>query len=114
MILSLVLFAQIALRTYYPVPISELGRNRHTHVRVQGIVTLVKHEKDGDLHIRLSDGKGSTVVCECIPALPCAEPIRGEVIEVWGISRQDRQHGGWEEVHPVEKWAESQKGDTGE
>src|SRR5438270_3791339 len=48
-----------AVRTYYPVSISDLaaGRNSHTHIRVTGKVVLVKHEADGDLHIRLSDGK---------------------------------------------------------
>src|SRR3954463_7619874 len=75
-------------RQYFPVSIANLaaGRNFHTHVRVTGKVVLVKHEADGDLHIRLSDGK-HFIVAECIPELPCREPRLGETVTVEGISR---------------------------
>jgi hypothetical protein len=78
------------------------GRNSHTHIRVTGKVVLVKHEADGDLHIRLSDGK-RWIVAECIPKLPCAEPKVGQTITVEGISRFDEKHK-FPEVHPVEGW----------
>jgi hypothetical protein len=94
----------LAVRTYYPVSIADLaaGRNSHTHIRVTGKVVLVKHEADGDLHIRLSDGK-HFIVAECIPKLPCAEPKVGRAITVEGIYRRDVKHGNWAECHPVER-----------
>ena len=96
------LFFLFSGRQYFTVSIADLaaGRNFHTHVRVTGKVTLVKHEGDGDTHIVLSDGK-SFVVAECIPKLPCQEPKVGDTITVEGISRFDGEHK-WAEVHPVE------------
>jgi hypothetical protein len=92
----------LAVRTYYPVSISDLaaGKNFHTHVQVTGKVTLVKHEGDGDTHIVLSDGK-NFIVAECIPKLPCQAPAVGQTITVRGISRFDGEHK-WNELHPVE------------
>jgi hypothetical protein len=99
--LKLALVLLLAVRTYYPVSISDLaaGRNSHTHIRVTGKVVLVKHEADTDLHIRLSDGR-HFIVAECIKEVPCREPKVGEVITVEGISRFDKKHG-WSECHPV-------------
>ena len=90
-------------RHYFTVSITDLaaGRNFHTHVRVTGKVTLVKHEGDGDTHIVLSDGK-SFVVVECIPELPCQAPKVGQTVTAEGIYRQDYEHR-WREVHPCEK-----------
>jgi hypothetical protein len=92
----------ISSRQYFPVSIADMaaGKNFITHVQVTGNVILVKHEKDGDLHIRLSDGK-RFIVAECIPKLPCTEPKVGQTITVYGISRFDKKHK-WYEVHPVE------------
>ncbi len=98
----------LSSRHYFPVSISDLsaGRNFHTHVQVTGKVTLVKRQGDGktigdgDLHIRISDGK-NFIVAECIPKLPCPEPKLGQTITVEGISRFDGEHK-WYEVHPVE------------
>ena len=89
-------------RVYWSETLSALssGANKHTHVKVTAKVTLVKHEQDGDLHIRL--GTKPFIVAECIPKLPCMEPKLGEVITVWGIYRQDYDHK-WFEVHPVER-----------
>jgi hypothetical protein len=101
--MKLWLMLLLAVRTYYPVSIADLaaGRNFHTHVQVTGKVVLVKHEADGDLHIRLSDGS-QFIVAECIPKLPCQEPKRGQTVTVQGIYRRDQKHGNWAEVHPVE------------
>jgi len=101
--MKLWLLLLLAVRTYYPVSIADLaaGRNFHTHVQVTGKVVLVKHEADGDLHIRLSDGS-QFIVAECIPKLPCQEPKRGQTVTVQGIYRRDQKHGNWAEVHPVE------------
>src|SRR5437016_4169758 len=38
-------------RHYWPVSITKLPTNKHTHVEVSGVVGLVKHEADGDTHI---------------------------------------------------------------
>jgi len=90
-----------AARHYWKVSIARMATNKHTHVAVTGRVALVKHEGDGDLHIKVSDGN-RFMVAECIPALPCSEPKIGDVITVRGISRYDGEHH-WPEVHPVEK-----------
>ena len=72
----------------------------HTHVQVTGRVALVRHELDGDLHIKLV-GATRFIVAECIPQLPCTPPVVGTKITVFGISRYDSEHRWWE-VHPVE------------
>lgn len=97
------LFALLLLagRTYFPVPVCNMKANDHTHVRVSGRVALVKHEADGDTHIRLVD-HACFVVAECIPEMPCRAPKVGQTITVQGISRFDGEHK-WLEVHPVEK-----------
>jgi hypothetical protein len=100
--LAMLLLIAASGRQYFTVSIANLaaGRNFHTHVRVTGKVVLVKHEADGDLHVRLSDGK-HWIVAECIPELPCREPRLRETVTVEGISRFDYKHR-WQEVHPVE------------
>lgn len=89
-------------RPYWPVTIADMaaGKNHHTHVEVSGKVVLVRHEQDGDLHIRLTDGS-NFVVAECVPELPCKAPKLGDAVTVQGISRFDGEHK-WYEVHPVE------------
>ena len=78
------------------------GKNVHTHIQVTGTVTLVKHEKDGDLHIRIVDGKGNFLIAECIPKLPCkVTPKKGQTVTIRGIYRFDGEHK-WYEAHPVE------------
>lgn len=90
-------------RTYWPVTIAQLasGKVKHTHVAVTGRVVLVKHERDGDTHLRLRDDSLRFIVAECIPALRCPVPALGNVVTVQGISRYDGEHRWWE-VHPVE------------
>jgi hypothetical protein len=92
-----------AQRTYWPVSVDSLaaGQVQHTHVQVTGRVRLVRHEGDGDLHLKLT-GVTGFIVAECIPALPCAVvPKVGDRVTVRGISRYDGEHH-WHEVHPVE------------
>lgn len=95
-------------RKYWPVALDSaaVGHwHNHTHVAVRGQVAkgypIV--EADGDVHIKLVSASGRFIVAECIPALPCTRPKAGQTITVYGISRQDSEHG-WQEVHPVEKW----------
>jgi len=97
------LLLQITTRTYWPVTVTQLasGHVAHTHVAVTGTVNYVKHESDGDTHIRLVDGI-IFIIAECIPKLPCRIPHVGEHITIKGISRKDGEHGWWE-VHPVEE-----------
>jgi hypothetical protein len=95
-------FGQTPGRTYWPVAVDSLaiGHNAHTHVAATGKVTLVRHEADGDTHIKIVGLKGF-IVAECVPELPCRVPKVGERVTVRGIYRQDYEHK-WYEVHPVE------------
>jgi hypothetical protein len=97
-------------RKYWPVTLDSaaVGHwHNHTHVAVKGVVAprYPIMETDGDLHIKLLslDKTGRFIVAECIPNLMCRKPRAGDTITVFGISRQDSEHG-WQEVHPVEKW----------
>lgn len=103
MLLVFLLLTQQPTRTYWPVTVDQLaaGQVKHTHVKVTGRVRLVRHEDDGDLHIKLT-GVKNFIVAECIPALPCQEPSLGAQVTVFGISRFDGEHKWWE-VHPVEQ-----------
>lgn len=102
-----------AERVYHQVTVASLagGKVRQTHVEVEGFVTYVRTEPDGDLHIRLCDSpkvqgmnREHCIVAECIPALPCPAPSVGQKVAVHGISRWDRENGhNWAEVHPIEK-----------
>lgn len=102
-----------ASRPYHPVALRDLalGKVRQTHVHVEGWVTYVVTEEDGDLHVRLCDSpkvegmqRDRCVVVECIPELPCVRPRVGAHVAVEGISRCDKENGHrWNEVHPCEK-----------
>lgn len=102
MIWLLILLAQTPGRHYWPVTVDQLasGAVAHTHVKVTGLVTLVRRETDGDVHIKLV-GATKFIVAECIPSLPCKLPKVGQHVTVIGISRLDGEHKWWE-VHPVE------------
>ena len=104
--------ALLAQRPYWPVPLDSLaiGHTVHTHVAVRGVVTLVGHEDDQDLHVRLTSltGSGRFIVAEVIPGLPVRLPngvpwipALGDTVTVYGISRYDPEHKHWE-CHPVE------------
>ena len=100
-------------RPYHVVKLVDLalGKVRQTHVHVEGFVTYIKKEADGDLHIRVCDDpkvpdmqRARCVVCECVPELPCTKPSIGAHVAVEGISRFDKENGHrWNEVHVVEK-----------
>ena len=95
-------------RLYHPETIDSIAASRHTHVSVTGRVTLVRHEADGDVHIRLTDEHGHFIVAEIVPYHPLAAPGLGTIITVKGIRREDNEAGhGWWEVHPVEQWDEA-------
>lgn len=95
-------------RHYHDETVDSLHASRHTHVRISGMVTLVKREADGDLHFRVSDPHGHFVVCEVVPYHPLPTPRKGQTVVVEGIHRYDSEAGhGWDEVHPVERWVEA-------
>jgi len=98
---------------------------------VEGVVTHVAHERDGDVHIRLlPDGPWSWTlrpanytgqhgdlvlepVCVRTPTQasaveactgyrsPLTVPTVGEHVRVTGAYVYDLDHGGWAELHPV-------------
>lgn len=92
-------------RMYSSVAVKDVATTVHTHVCVTGEATLVMREADGDLHVRLQDGKGGFIVAEEIPSLKAkgAAPKKHQQATACGISRFDKKHG-WYEVHPVEEW----------
>lgn len=108
----LMLAAVLALalsRPYHLETVDSLRASRHTHVQVAGVVTLVRHERDGDWHLVLRDVHGHFVVAEIVPYHPLPRPLVGQRIVVFGIRRIDNEAGhGWPEIHPVEKWEVSQ------
>jgi hypothetical protein len=107
------LWAVEEARAYHVVNLVDLAlqKVRQTHVHVEGFVTYVAHEADGDTHIRLCDSKdvpdmerGRCIVVECIPELPCERPPIGSKVAVEGVARYDKENGHkWSEVHPCEK-----------
>jgi len=98
-------------RPYHFVAVAQLATSTHTHVEVTGTVTLIKHEPDGDLHVRVSEGT-AFIVAEIMPTLrpasgvPLVRPMIGQCVRVRGVRRYDNEGGhGWAEVHPVEQLA---------
>ena len=100
--MALLLSLLLSARTFHPVSVANLPTSVHTHVSVCGVATLVKHEADGDWHLRLEHG-GRFIVAEIVPELPRAVPKKGQTITVKGISREDKAHR-WHEIHPVLSW----------
>ena len=116
--IALLLMLQIAFtsRPYHRETVASLAACRHTHVVVSGKVTLVRHEADGDWHIRVSDGL-RFIVAEIVPTLvplgrlalqedqlSIEPPKVGQCVRVRGIRRFDNEVGhGWSEIHPVEQ-----------
>jgi hypothetical protein len=93
----------LVTRTYHVTRVADLARSVQTHVQVSGYVTYVRHEADGDWHVRVSDGLVS-IVAEIIPAIPLPVPRVGQCVQIRGIRRIDRERGHRQqaEVHPVE------------
>lgn len=115
------LVAQAPQRTYHPMPLVKMAaqdpahwKGMRTHVLVEGFVTYVKTEEDGDLHIRICDSasikvmdRAHCIVAEAIPSLPVKKPKLGAKVTVWGISRYDGENGHkWHECHPIERLLE--------
>lgn len=86
-------------RRYWRLRIADLATNVHTHVCIVGRLALRVPEADGDIHLRLEDGR-AFVIAEIIPELPVRTPALGSRIEACGIARYDRAHR-WNELHPV-------------
>jgi hypothetical protein len=102
MMITLLLLQLTISRPYHKVSIAQAAHARWTHVEVCGTVNYVRRQTDGDIHIRVTDGK-VTLVGEVIPLIKLPLPRVGMAIRMWGISRMDPEHK-WAEVHPVEGW----------
>lgn len=110
-------------RNYHPYPITTVAAanpgNWHglrlTHIEIQGYVTYIKREADGDLHIRVCDSpaiktmdRGHCMVTEEIPTLRPSTPFPklkvGDHVDDKGIGRFDAETPGhnWWELHPLE------------
>ena len=87
-------------RVYHPVAVADMPTTLHTHVQVEGVVTYVAREADGDVHFRLEDG-GAFIVCEVVPWHPMRRVRIGQRVRVFGLTREDKKHH-WFEVHPIE------------
>ncbi len=111
--------AQESARNYHHYTIAQITAEnpadwKHplTHIELDGFVTYIKKEGDGDTHIRVCDSAAlhamnakHCIVAECIPELPCAAPRKGQHILIDGIGRYDAENPGhhWWECHPIEK-----------
>src|SRR5947208_16176962 len=86
---------------FHPVNISDInaGTVEHTHVQVSAIVDKMHNEKDGDVHLHISNGDAS-MVAEIIPELPVEVPPLNQPLTIGGILRYDSQHSWWE-LHPI-------------
>lgn len=72
------------------------------HAVVEGVVSEVINEGDGDHHIWLTlDNSKARLACEISPQNPLTPPAVGDHIRVYGIFRYDLQHG-WPELHPCD------------
>lgn len=105
MILALLIV--LAQDGYHQVPLAQLASTRHTHACTVGRVVYVRRQKDGDLHVTLSDG-AAKVVAEFMPSWTGAIPRKGQRIRVCGVTRFDKHHG-WPEIHPVTQWEQPEK-----
>lgn len=108
--LGLVLAASSTVSAQFRiVALAEVATTTHTHVCTRGPVVFVRRQSDGDVHLTLDDGRGR-VVAEIIPQIPLPVPVKGQRIDVCGITRIDRAHRtarfpeGWPEIHPVTSW----------
>ena len=103
-ILLLLLFAQppaVPGRPYHKVTLEQMATTQWTHVETCGPIVYRRKMRDGDWHLTLDNGTAKVVV-EVIPAIPLVIPRKGALVRVQGISRLDRGHGNWAEIHPAE------------
>ena len=108
-------------RIYHVISIAQMASENpahwqrlHTHVLVDGWVTYMKTEADGDGHIRMCINRAigtmdpqqcivAEIIPEITPQLKEGIVAVGVHIRVRGIARYDAERGhGWWEVHPVE------------
>lgn len=87
----------------------------HSHVEITGFAEYIHRERDGDVHIRLSDVTGCEIVTECIPQVPMCATLKlrkGDAVKVRGLLYYDYKHantqGGWE-IHPITSIEEIKK-----
>lgn len=74
------------------------------HAVVEGVVSEVINEGDGDHHIWLTlDNSKFKLACEIAPQNALTPPAAGDHVRIYGIFRYDFQHGWWE-LHPVDFW----------
>ena len=72
------------------------------HAVVEGVVSEVISEGDGDHHIWLTlDNSKFRLACEIAPQNPITPPAVNDHVRIYGIFRYDFQHG-WFELHPVD------------
>lgn len=122
-LLGLAVLPALGQRNYHPYAITDITKlapgNWHgkflTHIEIQGWVTYLNKEGDGDTHIRICDNAKLDVmdgkhcmVAEIIPTLQpkgFVPPKKGMHLLVRGIGRYDAENPGhhWFEVHPVEE-----------
>jgi hypothetical protein len=99
MILALLLFAESLFYLHTTVERMATGQVHMTRAEVSGTVQMVRHQADGDWHIRVGDGQ-YYIIAECMPQFPCTLPKVGDRITVRGITRYDYEHSFYE-LHPV-------------
>jgi hypothetical protein len=99
--------AEIDPKEFQAVKISNIEHNTAPHVMMEGYVSKVEAEPDGDMIFRLVedlDHPDRFVVCEIISPLKLQlqPPPRGSHVRVYGVSRFDTEDNhNWYEVHPV-------------
>jgi hypothetical protein len=85
---------------------------QHKCAQIEGTITHVSKERDGDLHIRMAtEAKWLTpantarqhgdLVVEYMPSDSYPKPLVGDRLRLLCTHVIDRQHGGWAECHPV-------------
>lgn len=92
--------------SYYPatlIPAVDITP-KNTHIVVEGTVSYLRKEADGDLHFDIKDANGLKLTCEIDPQNPLQPPTVGEQVRVYGVYRVDPDHGGWVEIHPCDYW----------
>jgi hypothetical protein len=105
-VLLLTSFAVPETRYHHPIDIAQLATigPTWTHVGTVGWVRSIRHEADGDTHLKICDGTNKwCFYAELVPykKIDVSKIRLGDQVIVKGISRYDRQHKWWE-IHPVE------------
>lgn len=87
------------------VSINEMPSNTEPHIVIEGYVSEIRMEEDGDKSFKLVENLGSNqpfIVCEIIDPIKLNPPSIGTKVKVYGVSRYDgKSDHNWYEVHPV-------------